>query len=232
MTVAIVTGGSGGIGLAIITKLLKNNIRVINFDKEKCRIKSPLIENIIADLRVGNINTLVESVFKKYKQIDILINSIGIYQISNLENFSEDELAMNIDINLAIPAQFCIYCARYMKKKNHGKIVIISSAAAYVGSRDVSYTISKAGAIGLVKSIARNLKSTNACIYGIAPGVIDTQMSQRMSEDRKNDYVKQTFQNRVAKPVEVAELVDYLIMKNTSYMSGHIFHINGGIYLN
>lgn len=232
MKTAIITGGSGGIGSAIIRNLIMHNVKVINVDTGKCSINSPLIENICVDLRKQDIRLLVKDILKRYKKVDILINSIGIYNISNLEHFTTDELSQNLDINLAIPAQFSVYCAQQMKENNNGRIIIISSAAAYLGSRDISYTISKAGAIGIVKSIARNLKGTQASIYGIAPGVIDTQMSQRMPPERKKDHIKLTFQGRIARPEEVAELVEYLVFKDTRYMSGHIFHINGGIYLN
>lgn len=232
MKTAIIVGGSGGIGSEIVKKLLEYEIRIVSIDKVDGKIKNERLETIVYDLTEKNVEKISQLVCEKIINIDYFINAMGYYEARNVDDSSMDYLNKMINTNLVIPTVLIQEVYKSMQQHRRGKIVIISSAAAYVGSRDIAYSVSKAGEIGLVKGLAKSSKNSNVFVYGIAPGIVRTKMSKNMSRDRMEEAIAGTLLHRMCEPREIADLVEYILFKDNGYMSGSIIHMNNGLYLN
>lgn len=232
MEKAIIIGGSGGIGSEIIKMLKKNNIYVINIDKVPFEQNDSLLKNITCDLTLTDIPALVDTIMKEENEINYFISSIGYYGVKSLQTFSIEEYDKTLKVNLQIPTQFCVELTKNMQKQNGGKLILISSAAAYIGSRDIPYSISKAGMLGLLRAISKNTAGSNIFCYGIAPGIVKTKMSANQSPQRQNDTIERTLNKRMCNPDEIAKTVEFLIVKEEGYMNGSVIHMNNGVYMN
>lgn len=229
---ALILGGSGGIGKQIVEILLNEKIFVINVDKNSLNICMENYEEIVAELNEDNIDSVITQITTKYTQINAFICTIGYYGVKTLEEYTKQEFRYTMFTNVEIPTMFSIALSKIMKKNKQGKMIFISSAAAYVGSRDIPYSISKSALLGLVRGLGKNLTETGVYVYGVAPGVVETNMSSRMSKSRKADAVNATFGKRECKAIEVARLVRFLLIEDDGYMNGSVVHINDGLYLN
>lgn len=232
MEIAVVIGGSGGIGNEIIKMLLINKVSIINIDRIKGKIEDSNLNTIICDLKQENVYDIVQKVCGNISNVNYFISTIGYYEARSIENITKQYLMEMLDSNLIFPTIFAQEIYKKMKIQDNGKIVIILSTAAYIGSRDLAYSISKAGELGLVRGLAKGTKGSKVSIYGIAPGIVKTKMSENMSMDRMNDAILGTSMGRMCEPVEVANLVEYVLFKDKGYMSGSVIHINNGLYLN
>lgn len=230
MRTAVIVGGSGGIGREVINMLLKNEINVINIDKVQNITNK--VKNIVCELDRNNAFSTINEICEQTPKIDFFISTIGYYEARTIDTITKDYLNKMLDVNLFIPTVFAQEIYKKMNSWNQGKIVIILSAAAYIGSRDLAYSISKAGELGLIRGIAKSTKKSNVCIYGIAPGIVKTTMSAGMSLERQNDAVSGTSMGRMCEPIEIANLIEYVLFKDLGYMSGSVIHINDGLYLN
>ena len=230
----LIIGGSGGIGKEIINMLIAENMHVINIDcvSLDAFVQSNNYTEVLVTLTSNNSNEIVNRVINEYKEIDAFISTIGYYGIDTLDDFSNKKYIDTLEVNIDIPTQFSIIVSKLMKKQGFGKMIFVSSAAAYVGSRDIPYSISKAAILGLVRGLSKNLAGTNVYTYGVAPGIVETEMSERMNSERKNDAIKGTFNKRMCKPIEIAKLVMFLLLEDSGYMNGAVLHINNGLYLN
>lgn len=232
MNTAVVLGGSGGIGQEIISVLLKNQIRVINIDREKSKIEDKLLIDVSCRLNETNMFGEAKKLCREETNIDYFISTIGYYEARGKEGFTPKYFKDMLETNLMIPAVFTNEITRKMELANCGKIILILSAAAYIGSRDLAYSVSKSGEVGIVHGIAKGSKGRNVYIYGIAPGIVETNMSSKMSEARKLDAINGTLQQKICTPEEVADMVEYIVLKDKGYMSGSIIHMNNGLYFN
>lgn len=241
--VALITGGSRGIGKAIAINLAsyKANI-VINYTsnkehalKVKEEIESYGVKSIVIKCDVSKsdeVNNMIEEVVKEFGQIDILVNNAGITRDGLLMRMKEEDFDSVIDINLKGVFNCTKSATKYMMKKRYGKIINISSVVGLIGNAgQANYCASKAGVIGLTKSSARELASRNINVNAIAPGFIDTDMTSVLNENLKETMLKNIPQNRFGSPEDVANLVLFLASDMSSYITGQIINVDGGMVM-
>ncbi|MBS6023806.1 MAG: 3-oxoacyl-[acyl-carrier-protein] reductase [Paeniclostridium sordellii] len=241
--VALITGGSRGIGKAIAIKLAsyKANI-VINYTsnkehalKVKEEIESYGVKSIVIKCDVSKsdeVNNMIEEVVKEFGQIDILVNNAGITRDGLLMRMKEEDFDSVIDINLKGVFNCTKSATKYMMKKRYGKIINISSVVGLIGNAgQANYCASKAGVIGLTKSSARELASRNINVNAIAPGFIYTDMTSVLNENLKETMLKNIPQNRFGSPEDVANLVLFLASDMSSYITGQIINVDGGMVM-
>jgi len=241
--VAIVTGGSRGIGRAISLELAKSGRRVAivyrsNRDKalETLReIESLGGEGDIfqADVtRWNDIEEVVKGVLTKWGRIDILINNAGITRDTLLFKMTEEDWDEVLDTDLKGAFICTRLVARQMIKNREGRIVNIASVIGEIGNIGQSnYSAAKAGLIGFTKACARELSRWNITVNAVAPGYIETEMTTGLDEGIKQEYLNKIPLGRFGKAEEVAKLVLFLVSKDASYITGQVINIDGGLVM-
>ena len=239
--IAIVTGSYGDIGKAICQKLASNGIKIalIGRDLKKLKSqKSKLLEKnkteiIISNLDVSDFNSYkdaVDSIISKWGKIDILINNAGITKDNIIIRMSIEEWEDVINTNLKGTFIGCKLVSKFMIKQKYGKIINISSVVGKIGNKgQANYVASKAGMDGITKTLSKELGSRGINVNSIAPGYIETSMTNSLSEKIKNELFNKISLNRFGKPEEVASLVNFLISKEASYITGQIISLDGGM---
>jgi len=248
--VAIITGGSSGIGRATAVLLAKEgaNVVIADIDVSGGEETSSLIKkekgdvlfvktNVSSSVEVQN---MVKRTIEKYKKIDILVNNSGVVRVGSLDDYSEDDFDLLFRTNVKGIFLCCKYVVPYMKKQKSGVIVNLASIAAHVGQVNHSlYCASKAGALAMTRALALDLAPHNIRVNSISPGATDTPMlrsdvakqaKQRNMdpEDLKKEFEAQGVMGRWAKPEEVATGILYLASDDSSYMTGADILIDGG----
>lgn len=237
--VILITGASRGIGKDIAETLSKNpdNIIIANYNKSEEKAKELQaklkeekinIEIIKADVsKRVEVKKMVEEVLNKYKKIDILINNAGISQYKLFNDITDDDWDNIININLKSAFIVSQEVVRNMIHNKRGCIINISSIWGVIGaSMEVAYSTSKAGIIGLTKSLAKELGPSNIRVNAIAPGIIDTGMNARFSEDEINSIKEEIPLEKIGKTADVTKCVQWLI--DDEYTTGQVISINGG----
>ena len=239
--IAIVTGSYGDIGKAICQKLASNGIKIALIGKDLKKLKSQkskLLEKnkteiIISNLDVSDFNSYkdaVDSIISKWGKIDILINNAGITKDNIIIRMSNEEWEDVININLKGTFIGCKLVSKFMLKQKYGKIINISSVVGKTGNKgQANYVASKAGMDGITKTLSKELGSRGINVNSIAPGYIETSMTSSLSEKIKNELFNKISLNRFGKPEEVASLVNFLISKEASYITGQIISLDGGM---
>lgn len=238
MKTVIVTGGSRGIGRAIVKLLAKSNYNVVlNYnksEKEALEIKNELekenikIEIFKADVsKREQVKALINFTLNKYKNIDVLINNAGIDQIKPFMDITDEDWNNMLNINL----NSVFYCTQEvlhnMIHNKNGCIINISSIWGVTGaSCEVHYSSSKAAIDGMTKALAKELGPSNIRVNSIAPGLVDTDMNNGITNGEIEELKKEIPLGRIAKPEEIANSVKWLIEDN--YISGQVISINGG----
>ena len=240
---AIVTGASGGIGTAIAIKLnslgynlvlnYNNNITAISDVVAIFSNKGP--KNILVKADISDYNQageLISKALDEFESIDLLVNNAGITRDKLLSMMSEDDFNTVIRINLNGTFNCTRHVCKKMIKQKSGRIINISSVVGLMGNiGQVNYSASKAGVIGLTKSTAKELARKNITCNAIAPGFIDTHMTDAMSEEAKIEVIKNIPLKRLGTPEDVAELVAFLASDQASYITGQIISVDGGLYI-
>lgn len=241
--VAVVTGASRGIGKAIALKLASMDMTVIvNYagSKEKAENvvkeieeKGGRAEAIQCDVSdFTQCQKMIEDVHKRYGRIDILVNNAGITRDGLVMAMKEEEFDDVIATNLKGTFNCIRFVSRIMMKQRHGKIINMSSVSGVAGNAgQVNYSAAKAGVIGITKSMARELASRNVNVNAIAPGFIETDMTDALADKVKEQAVSQIPLGRFGKAEEVAELAGFLAGDNSNYITGQVFHIDGGMVI-
>lgn len=231
----IVTGGSRGIGAAIVCNFVKQGDRVIlNYNKsedEAQQIKKQFPDNIIlykAD--VGNFNeskAMCDFCINEFGRVDVLVNNAGIAQIKPFADITEEDWDNIINVNLKGVYNCTKGVIDNMIHNKSGKIINISSIWGEVGgSCEVHYSASKAGIIGFTKALAKEMGLSNIQVNCVSPGIIDTQMnSMHDLEELKKDVPL----NKVGTPEDVANVVYFLASNEADYITGQVVSINGGM---
>lgn len=240
--VAIVTGAAQGMGLAIAKNFLDNNVNVILADNNIEVLKKEY-EQLLSEYKKDTIlyfnlditktldcNNLAEYAFKKWKQLDILVNCAGIAAGNELvENMSDDVWNKTININLTGTFKICRAVIKFMKKNNFGRIVNLSSMAGKDGNPKAShYSSSKAGVIGFTKSLGKELAEENITVNCIAPAVIETPMIKDVTKDQLLYMLEKIPMKRMGTIDEVINLIEYLTSEKTSFSTGAVFDLSGG----
>ena len=236
--VAVVTGGSRGIGKAIVEALARKNIKVIanyNQSEEKAiRLKEELEkENIVIDIFKADVSErnqvkeMVDYTIKKYGKIDILINNAGIDQEKMFQDITDEDWDNIVKVNL-----YSVFCTTqevipYMLNQKSGCIINISSIyGTNGGSCAVAYSATKAGINGMTKSLAKELGPSNIRVNSIAPGYIDTDMNEKYSEEEIEQIKEETPLEKVGKPEDIAKCIEWLAEDH--FTTGQVISINGG----
>ena len=237
--VAIVTGGTRGIGRAIVFELIQNGAKVL-FTYLKSDESAGIIldeikelkgesEAIKADVRsYDEAKKVIEETIGKFGKIDILINNAGITKDKALMMMEPSEWLDVINTNLTGYFNMAKACIVTMMKQKSGVIVNISSIAGVVGmARQVNYASAKAGEIGLTKSLAKEVASYGIRVNAVAPGFIDTDMTKDLKQ--RDEFTKMIPFGRFGKPEEVAKVVTFLASDNSGYITGQVIKIDGGL---
>ncbi len=241
--VALVTGGSRGIGRAICLELAKMGIAVgigYNRNTEQAqKVKDEIISaGGEADIFQGSIENyydakrVVEKIVEKYGKIDILVNNAGITSDKTILKMGLEEWLRVIQVNL-FGAFYCIKASvEYMIKEGWGRIINISSIVALSGNiGQANYAAAKAGLIGLTKVLALELAKKGITVNAVAPGFIDTDMVRKVPSHILEKIIDQIPMKRLGTPEEVARVVAFLADERSDYITGQVYGINGGLYM-
>jgi len=236
---ALITGASGSIGSAIAKKLSSLGYTTIltgtNNEKIK-KLSKSLGKNsfgIIADLsKESSIKSLFDQILKKFKKIDILINNAGINKDSLAIRMNDDQWNEVIQINLTSAFKISQMAVKTMIKQRWGRIIGISSIIGIGGNIGQSnYAASKAGMIGMHKSLALEVASRGITVNCIAPGFINSPMTQALSDDQKDLMLKKIPVGKIGIPDDIANCVAFLTSEKSSFITGSTINVNGGMLM-
>uniref|UniRef100_A0A7V4KBQ2 SDR family oxidoreductase n=1 Tax=Fervidobacterium pennivorans TaxID=93466 RepID=A0A7V4KBQ2_FERPE len=231
--VAIVTGASGGIGKAITKEFIEEGCIVVgfNYTSSADNINAQFYHEYILDITDRNaVEGAVKDVVLKFGRIDILINNAGITKDNLVYRMTYEEWDSVINTNLTGAFNMVKATIREIVK-NEGVIINISSVVGLEGNiGQANYAASKAGLIGLTKSLAKEFGRKNVRVNAIAPGFIETPMTEKLPEEIKKTALEKISMRRFGKPEEVAKLVKFLVIDGT-YINGQVIVIDGGMEL-
>lgn len=241
--VAIVTGAAQGIGKSIVRKLASEgaNCVIVDIDLPTAEITAKEIssefniETLVFKVDVTNFNEVqncVEETVKKFNKIDILVNNAGITKDNLLIKMTEEEWDKVLDVNLKGCFNFCKAVVKYMIKQRSGRIINIASVVGLMGNPgQANYSASKGGLIAFTKTLAKELASRNILVNAVAPGYIKTRMTEVLSEEQKKKLQEYIPLNRLGEPEDVANVVWFLCIEESSYITGQVISVNGGMYM-
>lgn len=239
--IALITGASGGIGSAIAIRLAKAGINVsINYNnnlegalrtKEECEKFGVRAEVYQGDMSLEkDVLRVFDELLKDFKTLDILINNAGITRDNFLIRMTEKEFKDVIDVNLNSAFWTMKLATKLMAKKCSGNIVNISSVVGLRGNTgQINYSASKAGLIGMTKSLAKEMASRNIRVNAVAPGFIKTNMTDLLKDKVKENILEEIPLNRFGNPEDVANMVNFLVSEESNYITGQVFNIDGGM---
>ena len=241
--VALVTGGARGIGRAIALELAKGGaIVVINYNgsQDKAMDLKQEIESRGGRAEIYQCNVsdfakceeLVQGIVKQFGSLDILVNNAGITKDGLLMKMSEEDFDKVIDVNLKGAFNTIRFASRQMLKQKSGRIINLSSVVGVAGTAgQANYASSKAGIIGLTKAAAKELASRGITVNAIAPGFIETDMTDALPEKVKDSTVSQIPLARFGRPEDVAKLAAFLASEASGYITGQVIHVDGGMVM-
>lgn len=240
--IAIVTGGSRGIGYGIATTLARNGATCIITGRDKVRLKEAetnlkMIERTCKGMQLSvealkDAEVMAKAVYDEFGKIDILVNNAGITSDDLLLRMKEEQWDHVIETNLKGVFNCTKAAARFMLKKRYGRIINISSVVAFMGNPgQANYAASKAGIIGFTKSVARELARKQITVNAVAPGYIQTEMTEKMEQKAKEGILSLIPQGRLGLVEDVANAVLFLASEDASYITGHVLNVSGGLYI-
>jgi 3-oxoacyl-[acyl-carrier protein] reductase len=236
--VAVVTGGTAGIGRAIVEKFSKEGAKVAFLGRNSERgqeLAKALPQTEFYQVDVSNteeVNRTFDEIMKKWGKIDILVNNAGVTRDNLLLKMKEEDW----DIIMAINVKSCYNCSkavtRPMMKARKGRIINISSVVGLTGNPgQANYAASKAAVIGFSKALAKEIASRNICVNCIAPGYIETQMTAEMTEAQKEALLTSIPLGRMGKPEDIANMALFLSSSESDYITGQVFTVDGGMVI-
>lgn len=239
--VALVTGASRGIGKEIALSLAKEGAAVIlnyNGSKEKAESAAEEIRSAGGKAEIYQCNVsdfeacgaMIQDLIKQYGKIDILVNNAGITRDGLLMKMSEEDFDAVLGTNLKGAFNTIRHMSRYFLKQKSGKIINISSVSGILGNAgQANYSASKAGVIGLTKSVARELASRGINVNAIAPGFVATDMVEAMTEDAKAKMTDAIPLKRIGTTKDIANMAVFLASDASDYITGQVFAVDGGM---
>ena len=235
---ALVTGSTRGIGRAIAQTLCDSgaNVAVVGRDPAKAEIVASTMRSAKGfgcDITDGvAVATLVEEVERAFGAIDILVNNAGITRDNLLMRLKDDDWDAVLDANLRAAFVLIRAVSRAMMKRRWGRVINIASIVGLVGNKgQANYAASKAGLIGLTKSVAKELSSRNILANVVAPGFIETDMTATMTAEARETLSKQIPLERLGTPSDIAGVVAFLASEHASYITGQVFVVDGGMVM-
>lgn len=244
MRVVVITGGSKGIGKACCLRFAREGatIAFIHYDPDESPANDTLglLDKMGVEARArrvdissfGAVDEFFQEVAREFQKVDVLVNNAGITKDALLMRMSEDQWDQTLLVNLKGVFNCTKAAIRPMIRERSGRIINISSVVGQIGNIGQSnYAASKAGIIGFTKSVARELATRGITVNTVAPGFINTEMTQRLSPKVKEGFMAQIPMGRIGEPDEVAETVYWLASDSARYITGQVIHVNGGLFM-
>jgi 3-oxoacyl-[acyl-carrier protein] reductase len=240
--VAVVTGASRGIGLAVARVLADDGASVIVSGRDAGRLAAATAEleatgaaavAVVADAtRREDADRLVEVARERFSRIDILVNNAGITRDQLIVRMKDDDWDQVIDTNLRGVFLMTRAVAKVMMRQRGGRIINIASAAGAMGNPgQANYSAAKGGVIALTKAAARELAHWNILVNAVAPGLIETDMTASIPAAARESLLQQVPLRRIGSPREAAEVARFLAGDGATYVTGQVVHVNGGLYM-
>lgn len=239
--VALVTGATRGIGKEMAMELARNGFDLaVNYRSEtddmnemKQQVEAEGAKCFFVQADVANFDSckqMVETVEKEFGKIDVLVNNAGITKDGLIMRMKKEDFEAVIDVNLVGTFNVTKHVIPYMMKRHSGRIINISSVVGVAGNAgQTNYSASKAGIIGFTKSLAKEVASRNILVNAIAPGFIDTDMTKVLSDTVKEGIYAQIPLKRMGSANEVAKVVKFLAGEDSSYITGQVLNVDGGM---
>jgi 3-oxoacyl-[acyl-carrier protein] reductase len=242
--VAVVTGSARGIGREIALKLAEVGAEVVVNDIEAA---AESLENIAREIKAlgrkslavtadvssaTDVNRLLETTINEFGKIDILVNNAGVTRDNLLMKMTDEEwdTVLNIDLKSAFLCTRSVI--RHMLRQRSGRIISIASVVGMIGNAgQANYASAKAGIIGFTKSIAKEVGSRSITVNAIAPGYIQTKMTEQLSDEQRQEMLKHIPLAKLGTPRDVAEAVAFLASDEARYITGHVLNVDGGMAL-
>jgi 3-oxoacyl-[acyl-carrier protein] reductase len=240
--ISVVTGSAQGIGQAIAITLAQegSDVVVADLDATRCeetvaRVQQLGRKAMAVSVNVGDwdqVKGTIDRVQKDWERIDILVNNAGITRDGLLLRMKEEDWQSVLQVNLT-GTFFCVKAVLpTMSRQRSGRIVNIASIVGAIGNiGQANYAASKAAVIGLTKTVAREYASRNITVNAVAPGFIDTAMTQDLSTETKEALLNQIPLKRLGQPSDIADAVSFLCSEKAGYITGHVLHVNGGMHM-
>lgn len=240
--VAIVTGAGQGIGRAIAETLARHGADVVVADVDSGRSQETVeaitkLGRRALNLKVNvanwdDVKGMVDQVLKEWGKIEILVNNAGVTRDGLLVRMKEEDWTLVLQVNLNGTFHCTKAVIQPMSKQRYGRIVNIASIVGVMGNAgQANYAASKAAVIGFTKTVAREYASRQITVNAVAPGFIDTAMTQGLSAEVREGLQKQIPLSRLGQPSDVAEAVRFLASEEAGYITGQVLHVNGGMLM-
>ena len=241
--VALITGATRGIGRQIAITFAKEGYNIaLNYRTENEDLKNTIQEieklNVKCLALQGDVSNfddcekIAKTIIEKFDQIDILVNNAGITKDMLLMRMKEEDFKQVIDVNLIGTFNMTKSVIGYMMKARTGRIINISSVVGISGNAgQTNYSASKAGIIGFTKSLAKEVASRNICVNAVAPGFIETNMTDILKEEVKEEIAKTIPLKRMGSTQDVANVVKFLASEDSSYITGQVINVDGGMLM-
>ena len=232
----LITGASRGIGKDIALKAKEKGYKVLGTSTTKEGVEL-INENGIQGLQLNlskqeSIESFIKILIQEHADIDVLVNNAGITKDNIVLRMTEDEWMDVLNVNLNGAFKISKIVLKFMIKKRWGRIINITSTSASTGNRgQANYAAAKAGVEAFSKSLAKEVGSRGITVNAIAPGYIQTDMTEVINEKVKEEILSQIPLARFGKPEEISQLVDFLISDEASYITGQTIHVNGGLFM-
>ena len=240
----VITGGSKGIGRAICLRFAREGARIVfvHYDPDDLSEKKTLellgtmnVEAVSEKLNVSSFKDVEEffhRVVNNFQRVDVLVNNAGITRDAFLMRMSEEQWDQTLQVNLKSVFNCTKAVARSMIKERSGRIINISSVVGQIGNiGQANYGASKAGIMGFTKTVARELASRGITVNAVAPGFINTEMTQVLPDKAKEAFLSRIPMGRIGEPDEVADTVYWLASESATYITGQVIHVSGGLYM-
>ena len=239
--VAMITGATRGIGKQIALTLANEGYNIVlnyrtkndELIQAKNEIESKNVKCLTVQGDVTNFEDckqMIESAIKEFGKIDVLINNAGITKDMLLARMKKEDFKQVIDVNLVGTFNMTKNVISYMMKARNGRIINISSVVGISGNAgQTNYSASKAGIIGFTKSLAKEVASRNILVNAVAPGFIETNMTDVLKQEVKDEIAKNIPLKRMGTPKDVANVVKFLASEDSSYITGQVISVDGGM---
>ncbi|NKB24242.1 MAG: SDR family oxidoreductase [Kiritimatiellae bacterium] len=239
MKVICVSGGSKGLGKGVVEDLLRHGYSVATYSRSKTEFIEKTQEaesserfywESIEGTDLEALKLFAQKVFRKYGQIDGLINNVGMASDGILTLMNSGDIDQLISLNLKSPLHLTQTCAKYMLQQGRGIIINISSIVGIRGHSGVAvYSATKSALDGFTRSLARELGGRNICVNAIAPGYMDTEMGAMLGEAKRKQIIRRTPLNRLGKVEDIVGMVRFLLSKDAEFITGQTLIIDGGL---
>ena len=241
--IVLVTGAGRGIGASIAKRFASEGAEVIVNYSGNDEAAQKTVDEITATGGQAqkykcsvndseSVKVMIDEIIKEFGRIDILVNNAGITKDGLMLRMTDEDFDRVIDVNLKGTFNCTKYVSKYMLKQKSGKIINISSVVGLSGNAgQVNYSASKAGIIGITKSAAKELSSRGITVNAVAPGYVDTDMTKVLSDNIRNEILKNIPLQRMANVEDISNCVAFLASEDASYITGQVISVDGGMHI-